>query len=82
MTETEIAALEPCPFCGSDDVCLTFFLNDDPAPSADQIFAAVCNRCECRGPAIRLAPSNSSVGLTLAHDQVYQSAAEFWNKRA
>ena len=67
MTDLDKMALLPCPFCGSPDVKLVTFKDED----GDVLHAAGCPKCKCNG-----APHIAAM------DDPRPAAAAAWNKRA
>lgn len=72
MTTDELERLEPCPFCGADDIDSAFVRGYEQGDRLRPMVGAGCNSCGAVGPTVRV-PDNSTG---------YAESIEIWNARA
>lgn len=63
--------LKPCPFCGGNDIDLSFVRGYEKGDKTQPIIGAGCYSCGASGPTVSIP----------AHNTGYEESAEKWNSR-
>lgn len=74
-------SLKVCPFCGSNDIKISFKVASRKRTSAVYHVSAYCNKCKSMGPRVLAHVESSSINSIESNEKFINMALSMWNTR-